>query len=140
MFESRWQFICYFGECLKYEKRDAVATSGLNFRILANATDTEKIEHEIENQQETYLQNVETRAVIHPSSYTQFRAKVVGTFSKKLAYNLLVSIISVRKKDMVFEINMTKNVELTEHFKRLLLAQANAVGGYKGVDELEVSV
>ena len=47
-------------------------------------------------------------------------------------------MIDVRKKDYVFEVKLKNTVELTEYFKQLILAQANAVGGYNGVEELTI--
>ena len=46
-------------------------------------------------------------------------------------------MIDVKKKDTIFEVIMHKAVELTEHYKRLLISHAKGIGGYAGVDELE---
>ena len=39
---SKAQFISYFGKCLRYEKRDAVKTDNINFKIKANITDKDR--------------------------------------------------------------------------------------------------
>ncbi len=41
-FSSKAQFISYFSKCLSNEKRDAVKTDNINFRIKANITNEEK--------------------------------------------------------------------------------------------------
>ena len=41
-FKSKKGFMAYFSKCLRYEKRDAVKTSGENFRIKANMSPAEK--------------------------------------------------------------------------------------------------
>jgi hypothetical protein len=39
---SKAQFISYFGKCLRYEKRDAVKTDNINFKIKANITEEDR--------------------------------------------------------------------------------------------------
>jgi hypothetical protein len=41
-FRSKAQFLDYFGKSLRYEKRDAVKTDNVNFRIKANITEEER--------------------------------------------------------------------------------------------------
>jgi hypothetical protein len=57
-FESKAQFISYFGKCLGGEKRDAVKTDNVNFRIRANITEEER-QHA---KRESFLSRAECKA------------------------------------------------------------------------------
>lgn len=57
-FRSKALFISYFGKCLANEKRDAVKTDNVNFRIRANITEEER-QHA---KRESFLSRVECKA------------------------------------------------------------------------------
>ena len=57
-FESKARFMSYFGKCLGGEKRDAVKTDNINFRIKANITEEER-QHA---KRESFLSRAECKA------------------------------------------------------------------------------
>ena len=57
-FKSKAQFIYYFGKCLSGEKRDAVQTDNINFKIKANITDKDRNYAK----RESFLSRVECKA------------------------------------------------------------------------------
>ena len=130
-FNSRWQFICYFSDCLRYEKRDAVQCSGNNFYIKANVTE----ENVLHNQQEKYLEETEQILIRQPTPSHQFRAKLANTLERSTAYNLLLAIqsTSVVKNTLVMSLN--RQIELTKNEKDVVLAQAQAVFNSGGISE-----
>lgn len=139
-FCSKAQFYAYFAKALRHEKRDAVQCSGNDFYIKANKSEAEIIEITTQSERENYLNKEETAGIHTRCDYTQVRAKIAGTLPPNLGYNLLTGIVGIRKRGLIFEMIMTKTVELTEHYKQLVLAQANAIGSYNGVEELKMEV
>ena len=57
-FESKARFMSYFGKCLANEKRDAVKTDNVNFKIKANITEEER-QHA---KRESFLSRAECKA------------------------------------------------------------------------------
>ncbi|MFK7973679.1 MAG: hypothetical protein AB8B66_02280 [Rickettsiaceae bacterium] len=136
-FVSKAKFMCYMTKAYREEGRDVNKANQAGFKIIKRRPKAEIEEIVTLNQREKYLNQVENAAIHARCDYTQFRAKIAGIFPINKGYDLLKAMISVKKKDSVFEIIMNKSVELTEHYKQLLIIQANAVGGYAGVDKLE---
>jgi hypothetical protein len=134
-FQSRKQFLCYFADCLRGEKRDAVATAGLNFRIKARKTSSEMAEIVTQAEREAYLKETEDKAIHCRTDESQYRAKIANSLDLSQAYNFLSNLKTVRRVGEVFEIFMAKEVELTPYSLKMLLQEANAVGGYAGVDK-----
>jgi hypothetical protein len=130
-FNSRWQFICYFADCLRYEKRDAVKCSGNNFYIKANVTE----ENVLHNQQEKYLEETEQISIRQPTPSHQFRAKLANTLEPNTAYNLLLAMQSTSVVKNTFVISLNRQIELTENEQDVVLAQAQAVFNSGGISE-----
>ena len=137
-FESRWQFLNYFAKVLHGEKRDEVKCAGLNFYIKARKTEEELAKHITQSQREKYMKQEEDAGIFNRSDYTQFRARIAGGFPINLGYDLLSNMINAKKKDSVFEITMHKLIDLTEHYKQCLMDLAKGIGGYEGVNKLEL--
>ncbi len=131
-------FLRYMTAVLVGELRDAITCSSLNFYIKTNKSEAEIQELTIQAQQERYLNKEEIAGIHSRCDYTQYRAKIAGTFSTNIGYNLLTNLIAVRKKGTVFEMVVTKTIVLTKHYTQMLLAQANAVGGYNSVNKLKL--
>lgn len=130
-FNSRWQFICYFSDCLRYEKRDAVQCSGNNFYIKANVTE----ENVLHNQQEKYLEETEQISIRQPTPSHQFRAKLANTLEPNIAYNLLLAMQNTSEVKNTLVISLNRQIELTENEQDVVLAQAQAVFNSSGISE-----
>lgn len=128
--------ISYLIPALIREKRDPNKVGGEGYYTLAGMNAEDKLSHE----REKYLNKTENAGIQTRCDYTQLRAKIVGRFPTNMAYDLLTRMITVRKQDHIFELRLSEPVGLTEHYRQLLLSQANAVGGYSGVEELKVVV
>jgi len=135
-FPSKASFMVYMSKILINEKRDAVKTSNLGFKINANLTVEDIVERAHSAKIETYLSEVETKAITNRSDETQFRAKIVGALGAR-AYNILPHLVSIEEKGEVFKLHLSKELELTEQIKYSILKEANAVDGFKGVERLE---
>lgn len=138
-------FIAYMAARVKEELRDPTKCSSPNYRMEFNLDQELREDCEKNNitdfvtykDRENYLNNIEDSAIYCRSDNTQYRAKVVGAFPPNLAYSFLTKLKSFRKVGEVFEILMAKKIEISEHYRNVLLNQANAVGGYTGVNKLE---
>ena len=139
-FPSKAAFMAYMSKVYRYEGRDAVKTANSGFKILARATKAEVIQHTTQTERESYLNLVEQQAITHRSDENQLKAKWANTLPTNVAYNLLSNMRTVRKVGKMLEVPMDKEVELTEYSREIILAQANAVGCFMGVERLEVLV
>jgi hypothetical protein len=136
-FPSKAAFMAYMSKVYRYEGRDAVKTANTGFKILTRAPEAEVIAHTTQAERESYLAEVEQRAIIHRSDETQYRAKLAATLKPSQAYNFLSNLKTVCKVGDVFEVHMSQNVLLSDHSQGLILSAANAVGGYSGVRKME---
>ena len=139
-FPSKAAFMAYMSKVYRYEGRDAVKTANSGFKILARATKAEVIQHTTQTERESYLNLVEQQAITHRIDENQLKAKWANTLPTNVAYNLLSNMRTVRKVGKMLEVPMDKEVELTEYSREIILAQANAVGCFMGVERLEVLV
>jgi hypothetical protein len=139
-FKSKAQFMAYMSKALYHEKRDSVKISGIHFYIKANQTEERKIQSAKAAKIETFLSQVEQSAIVGRNDETQFKAKLVGTLKAELAYDILSNLSRFDKEDDVFKLIMSKEVEITDFDKQIILNQANAVGAYNGVERLEFVV
>ena len=137
-FESRWQFLNYFAKVLHGEKSDEVKCAGLNFYIKARKTEEELAKHITQSQRDSYMKKEEDSGIFNRSDYTQFRARIAGQFPINLGYDLLTNTINAKKRNNVLEITMHKLIDLTEHYKQCLMELAKGIGGYEGVNKLEL--
>jgi hypothetical protein len=135
-FPSKASFIAYMSKALVSEKRNTVQINNTGFKIKANLTKEQLVEYTTLAQREAYLSEVEDRAITNRSDETQFRAKLVGVLGER-SYDILPHLVRIEKKDEVFELHLNKLLELTKQTKDVILKEANAVDGYKGVERLE---
>jgi hypothetical protein len=139
-FKSKAQFMAYMSKALHHEKRDAVKTANINFGIKANDTEEIATKRAKDANIEAYLNKVEQRAIVSRDDAIQFRAKLGGTLEPELAYDILSNLSRFNKEGDVFKLIMSKEVEITDFTKEIILNQANAVGAYHGVERLEFVV
>lgn len=137
-FISKAKFMAYMTKAYREEGRDVDKANLPGFKIIKRRPKTEITEIITLAQREKYLNETENAGIHTRSDYTQFRARIAGQFPVNLGYDLLSNMIDAKKKDNVFKITMHKFVELTENYKQLLLNHAKGIGGYEGVNELEL--
>ena len=119
------------------EGRNVDRVNSPTFKIMKRRPKAEITAIVTYNQRESYLKKEEDAGIFNRSDYTQFRARIASQFPINTGYDLLTNMISVKKKDSVFEITMHKSVELTENYKQLVLNHASGIGGYVGINKLE---
>ena len=139
-FPSKVTFMAYMSKVFRYEGRDAVKTANTSFKIIARASEAEIIQHTTLMQRENYLNQVEQKAITHRTDETQYRAKLANRLKPSQAYDFLSNLRTVRKIGAVFELYTAKEVDLTEYSLEMILLEANAVGGYRGIEKLEFIV
>ena len=139
-FVSKARFMAYMATVYRYEGRDAVKTANSAFKLLTRATEAEIIQHTTQAERESYLNLVEQQAITHRSDETQYRAKLVGSLKPSQAYNFLSSLGTVRRVGEILELHMSQDVLFTDYSLERILSDANAVGGYCGVEKLEIIV
>ena len=136
-FISKAKFMAYMTKAYREEGRDVDKANLPGFKIIKSRPQAEIIEIITLAQREKYLNETENAGIHTRSDYTQFRARIAGQFPVNLGYDLLSNMIDAKKKDNVFKITMHKFVELTEHYKQLVLNHASGIGGYVGINKLE---
>jgi hypothetical protein len=139
-FVSKARFMAYMATVYRYEGRDAVKTANSAFKLLTRATEAEIIQHTTQAERESYLNLVEQQAITHRSDETQYRAKLVGSLKPSQAYNFLSSLGTIRRVGEILELHMSQDVLFTDYSLERILSDANAVGGYCGVEKLEIIV
>jgi hypothetical protein len=136
-FVSKAKFMAYMTKAYREEGRDVDKANSPTFKIIKRRPKAEVTEIITLAERERYLNKTENAGIYSRCDFTQLRAKIAGQFPVNLGYDLLKNMIGVKKNDYVFEITMHTEIDLTEHYKQLLLNNVNAVGGYAGVKELE---
>lgn len=139
-FPSKAAFMAYMSKVYRYEGRDTVKTANTGFKLLTRATKAEIIQHTTQAERESYLNSVEQQAITHRSDENQYRAKLGNRLKPSQAYDFLSSLRTVKKIGAVFELHIAKTVDLTEYSLEMILQEAKAVGGYRGVEKLEFIV
>jgi hypothetical protein len=122
-FKTKQGFISYMTLALRYEMHDAVKTSGNDFCLTANLTAEDKQY----STQEKLLNEVEQMAITHVCPENQLKAKIAGRLEAGKAYQLLSSLKRFEIVEDVIKIHLTKQLELTENDKDIILSQAKAV-------------
>lgn len=137
VFNSKAQFIAYFGKCLIYEKRDAVQTSNDNFYIKANKKPEELIEHREQAEMNRCFNQVEQDSITNRSDENQFKARIANSFSPQTAYIFLKNLSFIRKTEEGLELHLASRCSLTLSEETRLLWQAQSIGGYADTQELK---
>lgn len=136
-FISKARFMAYMTDVCSKEEREIGKTNQVGFKIMRRRSKAEIKKIVTLNQRETYLNQVENAAIYARCDYTQFRARVAGNFPINLGYDLLKNMIDVKKHGTIFEVIMHKTIELTDHYKQLIINHAKGIGSYVDVEELE---
>lgn len=139
-FPSKAAFMVYMSKVYRYEGRDTVKTANTGFKLLTRATKAEIIQHTTQAERESYLNSVEQQAITHRSDENQYRAKLGNRLKPSQAYDFLSSLRTVKRTGSVFQLHIAKVVDLTEYSLEMILQEAKAVGGYRGVEKLEFIV
>lgn len=139
-FPSKAAFMSYMSKVYRYEGRDTVKTANTSFKLLTRATKAEIIQHTTQAERESYLNSVEQQAITHRSDENQYRAKLGNRLKPSQAYDFLSSLRTVKRTGSVFQLHIAKVVDLTEYSLEMILQEAKAVGGYRGVEKLEFIV
>jgi hypothetical protein len=108
---------------LKREMHDPVKTAGNNFRLRINLT-SEDMQYRT---QEKLLKEVEQMAITHVCPENHLKAKIAGRLEAGKAYQLLSNLKRFEIVEDVIKIHLTKQLELTENDKDIILSQAKAV-------------
>lgn len=117
---SKKGFISYMSEILRCEKRDAVKISSEGFRINNNLTKEEKELKEMER----FLSDIEYSLEISPEWH--FKKKLASVLKPSIAYKLLKSYKGCYVEGGIFNIDVTRDVELSGREREIILAQARA--------------
>ena len=122
-FKTKQGYISYMTTVLQREMHDPVKTAGNNFRLRINLT-SEDIQYRT---QEKLLNEVEQQAITHVCPENQLKAKIAGRLEGGKAYQLLSNLKRFEIVEDVIKIHLTKQLELTENDKEIILSQAKAV-------------
>ena len=134
-------FIAYLSKILRFEKRDPVKISSINYYITANQTTEEK---EIQKQ-EKYLSEIEYSLQVSPEWH--LKKKLAAVLERSKAYNVLTSFKSFNIREGKALMRLNKHVELSGLDKNIILNQIQAThekteedGNYKYIESLEVEM
>jgi hypothetical protein len=119
-FKSKKGFLSYMGIVFKHEMRDACKISNESFKIRSNQT-TEEITIQ---KQEEFLSQIEYSLQV--SQEWHLRKKLCAVFEREKAYNLLSSYKHCRLEGDIFEMHLTRHVELTSLDRDIILNQVKA--------------
>jgi len=136
-FPSKEAFLAYMSKIYRYEKRDAVKTSQINYQIKANMTELDIIEQTNFAQREKFLDKIEQEAIRHVSSNNQLKAKLANTLPPSVAYDFLSKLRRFYVNGGILEAHLTSAIELSHSIQQMIVKEANAVG-YTGVMSLKV--
>jgi len=119
-FKSKKGFLSYMSLVFKHEMRDAVKVNTESFKIRANQTPEEITVRA----QEEFLSQIEYSLQVSPEWH--LKKKLCAVLEREKAYNLLSSYKHCRLDGDTFEIHITKNVELTNMDREIILNQVKA--------------
>ena len=119
-FKSKKGFLSYMSKVFSYEMRDAVKINNENFKIRNNQSKEERIIKD----QEAFLNDIENSK--DSSLKTQLSRKLAGILEPSLAYELLKSFDAIDIKAGIFNLHLSKYVDLTDIDKKLILQEAQS--------------
>lgn len=120
-FPNKRTFISYMTKVMHFEKRDAVKTSGEDFKLNCNTNNKEK-------EQEAFLEKIENCKDV--SSFNQLKRKLASVLDAETAYDLLQAICSEgRVVDNSFVFNLNKLINLSSSQRDLVLSQVQTIYG-----------
>ncbi|PCJ28924.1 MAG: hypothetical protein COA94_03320 [Rickettsiales bacterium] len=119
-FPNKAAFMSYMSKVLRYEKRDAVRINNAHFRIRSNMSETELATVE----QERFLAGIENIREVSPLMH--LKKKLASVLAPDIAAPLLRAFRSIRRDGDVCKIYLSRQVELTDLNKELILNQVKA--------------
>jgi hypothetical protein len=119
-FKSKKGFLSYMSKVFAYEMRDAVKINNENFKIKNNQSKEEK-EQKL---QEEYLTKIEYN--LETSKEWHFKKRIAARLPQKTAYELLKAFDIIDIKEGIFNLHLSKHVELTNIEEKLILQEAQS--------------
>jgi hypothetical protein len=116
-FNSKKGFLSYMSKVFSYEMRDAVKINNENFKIRNNQSKEEKL-------QEEYLTKIEYNLEVSPEWH--FKKRLAARLPQKTAYELLKAFDVIDIKAGIFNLHLSKHIELPDTDRKLILQQAQA--------------
>ena len=120
LFNSKKGFLSYMSKAFSYEMRDAVKINNENFKIRNNKSK----EEQDASQQEEYLTKIEYNLEVSPEWH--FKKRLAARLPRKTAYKLLKSFDAIDIKAGIFNLHLSKYVDLTDIDKKLILQEAQS--------------
>lgn len=128
-------FIAYLSKILRFEKRDPVKISSINYYITANLTEEERSIQE----QEKYLSEIESSLQISPEWH--LKKKLAAVLRRDIAYKILLNYQRSEKTGRIFKIYLKEQVAIREMDRQIILNQVKAtqerVGGNGNIESIE---
>jgi hypothetical protein len=119
-FKSKKGFLSYMSKVFSYEMRDAVKINNENFKIRNNQS---KEEQDARHHEE-YLTKIEYSLEVSPEWH--FKKRLAARLPRKTAYKLLKSFDAIDIKAGIFNLHLSKYVDLTDIDKKLILQEAQS--------------
>lgn len=128
-------FIAYLSKILKFEKRDPVKVSSINYYITANLTEEEKTIQK----QEKFLSKIEYSQQVSPEWH--LKKKLAAVLRRDIAYKILSNYQRSERKGYIFKIYLREQVVLKEMDKQIILNQVKAtqerLGDNESIESIE---
>lgn len=131
-------FIAYLSKILRFEKRDPIKISSINYYIAANLTEEERTIHK----QEKYLSEIEYSQQVSPEWH--LKKKLAAVLRRNIAYKILSNYQRSERKGHIFKIYLTDQVAIGEMDKQIILNQVKATqervgenGNIESIEEIE---
>jgi DNA-binding transcriptional regulator YhcF (GntR family) len=131
-------FIAYLSKILRFEKRDPVKISSINYCIAANLTEEERTIQK----QEKYLSEIEYSQQVSPEWH--LKKKLAAVLRRDIAYKILSNYRRSERKGHIFKIYLTEQVAIGEMDKQIILNQVKAMqeragknGDIESIDKVE---
>ncbi|MEY3422314.1 MAG: hypothetical protein RIR48_2617, partial [Bacteroidota bacterium] len=119
-FKSKKAFLSYMGKVFCHEKRDAVKIHNDSFKIRNNLHPKEIEDRE----REKYLANIELSKEI--SSEWQLKKKLASKLQSGTAYKLLKSFEDIDVNNGIYNLYLSKRLELTDIEQKIILQEVQA--------------
>lgn len=131
-------FIAYLSKILRFEKRDPIKISSINYYIAANLTEEERTIQK----QEKYLSEIEYSQQVSPEWH--LKKKLAAVLRRNIAYKILSNYQRSERKGHIFKIYLTDQVAIGEMDKQIILNQVKATqerigenGNIESIEEIE---
>ena len=119
-FKNKKRFLNYMRDAFTNELRDATRINNDNFKIRNNQSKEQK-EKKL---QEEYLTKIEYSLEVSPEWH--FKKKLAARLPQKTAYELLKAFDVIDIKAGIFNLHLSKHVELPDTDRKLILQEAQA--------------